>query len=89
MLKARQLLEQSFETLGVNVLWSEYPAGPQLLQALSNDEIDFGTTGERRPFFAQAKDNALLYVAWEPPAPRSSNGGAQRQRYPHARTATR
>ncbi|WP_393947168.1 aliphatic sulfonate ABC transporter substrate-binding protein [Kluyvera intermedia] len=71
VLKARQLLEQSFETLGVNVLWSEYPAGPQLLQALSNDEIDFGTTGEAPPIFAQAKDNALLYVAWEPPAPHS------------------
>lgn len=71
VLKARQLLEQSFEALGVNVLWSEYPAGPQLLQALSNDEIDFGTTGEAPPIFAQAKDNALLYVAWEPPAPRS------------------
>lgn len=71
VLKARQLLEQSFGELGVNVLWSEYPAGPQLLQALSNDEIDFGTTGEAPPIFAQAKDNALLYVAWEPPAPRS------------------
>ena len=71
VLKARQLLEQSFGELGVNVLWSEYPAGPQLLQALSNDEIDFGTTGEAPPIFAQAKDNSLLYVAWEPPAPRS------------------
>ena len=71
VLKARQLLEQSFADLGVNVLWSEYPAGPQLLQALGNDEIDFGTTGEAPPIFAQAKDNSLLYVAWEPPAPRS------------------
>ncbi|HGK7508547.1 TPA: sigma-54-dependent Fis family transcriptional regulator [Kluyvera cryocrescens] len=71
VLKARQLLEQSFGELGVNVLWSEYPAGPQLLQALANDEIDLGTTGEAPPIFAQARDNALLYVAWEPPAPRS------------------
>lgn len=71
VLKARQLLEQSFGELGVNVLWSEYPAGPQLLQALANDEIDFGTTGEAPPIFAQARDNALLYVAWEPAAPRS------------------
>ncbi|MGL5240497.1 MAG: aliphatic sulfonate ABC transporter substrate-binding protein [Kluyvera ascorbata] len=71
VLKARQLLEQNFAELGVNVMWSEYPAGPQLLQALSHNEIDFGTTGEAPPIFAQAKDNALLYVAWEPPAPRS------------------
>lgn len=71
VLKARQLLEQNFAELGINVMWSEYPAGPQLLQALSHNEIDFGTTGEAPPIFAQAKDNALLYVAWEPPAPRS------------------
>ena len=71
VLKARQLLEQNFADLGINVMWSEYPAGPQLLQALSHNEIDFGTTGEAPPIFAQAKDNALLYVAWEPPAPRS------------------
>lgn len=71
VLKARQTLERDFSALGVNVLWSEFPAGPQMLQALCNNDIDFGTTGEAPPVFAQSRDNGLLYVAWEPPAPRS------------------
>lgn len=71
VLKARQTLEREFAGHGVSVLWSEYPAGPQMLQALSNDDIDFGTTGEAPPVFAQSRENSLLYVAWEPPAPRS------------------
>ncbi|MEO3988966.1 aliphatic sulfonate ABC transporter substrate-binding protein [Pseudocitrobacter cyperus] len=71
VLKARQTLEREFADSGVNVLWSEFPAGPQMLQALNNNDIDFGTTGEAPPVFAQSRDNSLLYVAWEPPAPRS------------------
>lgn len=71
ILKARQSLELAFADLGVNVLWSEFPAGPQLLHALACREIDFGTTGEAPPVFAQASNSDLLYVAWEPPAPQS------------------
>jgi len=71
ILKARQLLESDFSNRGISVLWSEFPAGPQLLHALSNGEIDFGTTGEVPPLFAQANDNRMLYVAWEPAAPQS------------------
>lgn len=71
ILKARQCLESAFASLGVSVLWSEFPAGPQLLHALACNEIDFGTTGEAPPVFAQASNNELVYVAWEPPAPQS------------------
>ncbi len=71
ILKARQSLEQQFSASGISVLWSEFPAGPQLLHALSNGEIEFGTTGEAPPVFAQASGSELLYVAWEPPAPDS------------------
>ncbi|WP_416413443.1 aliphatic sulfonate ABC transporter substrate-binding protein [Pantoea sp. App145] len=71
VLKARQSLEQCFAKQGVNVLWSEFPAGPQLLYALQNNEIDFGTTGEVPPIFAQSSGNAVTYIAWEPPAPSS------------------
>ncbi|WP_370585629.1 aliphatic sulfonate ABC transporter substrate-binding protein [Pantoea sp. S61] len=71
VLKARQSLEQCFAKKGVSVLWSEFPAGPQLLYALQNSEIDFGTTGEVPPIFAQANGNAVTYIAWEPPAPNS------------------
>ncbi|HAU5564317.1 TPA: sigma-54-dependent Fis family transcriptional regulator [Serratia fonticola] len=71
VLKARQSLEQCFAKKGVSVLWSEFPAGPQLLYALQNNEIDFGTTGEVPPIFAQSNGNAVTYIAWEPPAPSS------------------
>ncbi|HDH0763808.1 TPA: sigma-54-dependent Fis family transcriptional regulator [Klebsiella oxytoca] len=71
ILKARQSLEKAFASRGVSVLWSEFPAGPQLLHALACDEIDFSTTGEAPPVFAQANNSELVYVAWEPPAPQS------------------
>ncbi|WP_413741133.1 aliphatic sulfonate ABC transporter substrate-binding protein [Sodalis sp. RH15] len=71
ILKARQSLEQLFAAQDVNVLWSEFPAGPQLLHALASDEIDFGTTGEVPPIFAQAQGSSLVYIAYEPPAPQS------------------
>ncbi len=71
ILKARQSLEQQLADRGVSVLWSEFPAGPQLLHALSNKEIDFGTTGEVPPLFAQADHSPMLYVGWEPAAPQS------------------
>ncbi|MEE3651067.1 MULTISPECIES: sigma-54-dependent Fis family transcriptional regulator [unclassified Brenneria] len=71
VLKARQSLESLFAGQGVSVSWSEFPAGPQLLHALHSDEIDFGTTGEVPPIFAQAQGCPLVYVAYEPPAPQS------------------
>ncbi|MCS5881627.1 hypothetical protein LNP17_24895 [Klebsiella variicola subsp. variicola] len=54
------------------MLWSEFPAGPQLLHALACNEIDFGTTGEAPPVFAQASNSELMYVAW------GAAGAAQR-----------
>lgn len=71
ILKARQSLEKQLAGEGVSVLWSEFPAGPQLLHALNNREIDFGTTGEVPPLFAQANNSSMVYVAWEPAAPQS------------------
>ncbi|NEY27691.1 aliphatic sulfonate ABC transporter substrate-binding protein [Escherichia coli] len=71
MLKARQSLEERFSQQGVSVLWSEFPAGPQLLHALQNNEIDFGATGEVPPILAQAQNSSLIYVAYEPPSPHS------------------
>ncbi|MEG1466042.1 MAG: sigma 54-interacting transcriptional regulator [Hafnia sp.] len=71
MLKARQSLEKRFSQQGVMVLWSEFPAGPQLLHALQNNEIDFGATGEVPPILAQAQNSSLIYVAYEPPSPHS------------------
>ncbi len=69
LLKAKGGLEERLKPLGYNVTWTEFPAGPQLLEALNAGAIDFGSTGEAPPIFAQAAGAALSYVANEPPAP--------------------
>lgn len=54
------------------VQWTEFPAGPQLLEALALGSVDFGATGDAPPVFAQAAGKAVLYVGAEPPKPDSS-----------------
>lgn len=70
LLKAKGSLEEKLKPLGYTVVWSEFPAGPQLLEALNVGAIDFGSTGEAPPIFAQAAGANLQYVAHEPPAPK-------------------
>ena len=49
LLKARGLLEKKLEPLGYGVTWTEFPGGPQLLEALNVGALDFGITGEAPP----------------------------------------
>jgi sulfonate transport system substrate-binding protein len=69
LLKGKGSLDQKLKPLGYRVAWAEFPAGPQLLEALNAGAIDFGSTGEAPPIFAQAAGARLTYVAHEPPAP--------------------
>lgn len=71
LLKGQGLLEQKLEPLGYTVEWTEFPAGPQLLEGLNVGAVDFGTTGEAPPIFAQAAGAPLVYVGVEPPAPKA------------------
>ena len=70
LLKGKGSLEKAVEPLGYRVAWTEFPAGPQLLEAINVGAIDIGNTGEAPPIFAQAAGAPLLYVAYEPPAPK-------------------
>ncbi|MGX1203418.1 sulfonate transport system substrate-binding protein [Marinobacter sp. MBR-105] len=70
LLKARGTLEPQLAEQGFDVKWIEFPAGPQLLEGLNVGSVDFGTTGETPPIFAQAAGADLVYVANEPPAPK-------------------
>lgn len=70
LLKSKGALEKRLESLGFKVTWTEFPAGPQLLEAVNVGAIDFGNTGEAPPIFAQAAGAPLVYVAYEPPAPK-------------------
>ncbi|MFZ6656385.1 sulfonate ABC transporter substrate-binding protein [Undibacterium sp. TJN19] len=67
LLKHRQALEQQLK--GVKISWFEFTAGPQMLEALSAGSIDFATTGEPPPVFAQAAGSNLVYVGAEPAKP--------------------
>jgi len=71
LLKAQGTLEKRLAAQGVSVKWTEFPAGPQLLEGLNVGSIDFGTVGEAPPIFAQAAGANFVYVANEPPAPES------------------
>ena len=54
LLKAKGTLENRLAEQGVQVQWTEFPGGPQLLEGLNVGSIDFGVTGETPPVFAQA-----------------------------------
>ncbi|WP_094777248.1 sulfonate ABC transporter substrate-binding protein [Domibacillus aminovorans] len=69
-LKAQETLEKELEPKGFTVTWTEFPGGPQLLEALNVGSLDFGHTGEAPPIFAQAADAPLIYFANEPKNPK-------------------
>lgn len=70
LLKGRGTLEKKLKPLGYEVSWTEFPSGPPLLEALNVGSVDFGIAGETPPIFAQAAGAPLVYLAYDPPAPR-------------------
>ena len=70
ILKQQGALEKRFSNAKVS--WIEFPAGPQLLEALSVGALEFGLTGDAPPVFAQAAGKDLYYVGAEPAKPESS-----------------
>ncbi|CAB3747885.1 sulfonate ABC transporter substrate-binding protein [Paraburkholderia solisilvae] len=69
LLKAHGTLEKRFASLGITVKWTEFPAGPQLLEGLNVGSIDFGYVGEAPPVIAQAAGANFVYTAYEVPTP--------------------
>ena len=61
--KQQGVLEARLKPLGVDVKWVEFSFGPPLLEALNVGSIDYGSTGDAPPIFAQAAKANLLYVA--------------------------
>lgn len=68
--RERRLLEARLP--GTRLKWVEFPAGPQILEALAVDSLDFGFTGDTPPVFAQAAGKDIWYAGLEPPKPASS-----------------
>jgi sulfonate transport system substrate-binding protein len=71
LLKAKGTLDKRLAPLGVKLTWTEFPAGPQLLEGLNVGAIDFGYVGEAPPVFAQAAGADFVYTAYELPTPRA------------------
>ena len=67
--KSHQLLEKRYPDTKFS--WVEFPAGPQMLEALNVGNIDLGSTGDIPPIFAQAAGADLVYVGVEPPKPKA------------------
>jgi sulfonate transport system substrate-binding protein len=70
ILKQQGVLEKRFPNTKIS--WLEFPAGPQLLEALASGSLEFGLTGDTPPVFAQSAGIELLYVGAEPSKPDSS-----------------
>ncbi len=68
VVRQQQLFEQAFPNAKIE--WREFPAGPQMLEALAVGAIDFGYVGNTPPIFAQAAAKPLNYVAYEVVAPK-------------------
>lgn len=66
LLKVQGTLEKNLAPHGYQVRWIEFPAGPQMLEALNAGSIDVGSTGAPPPIFAQAGGVDLLYIGAEP-----------------------
>lgn len=71
LLKERWILEQKLLPLGWSVTWTEFQAGPQLLEALNVGAADFGSVGEAPPIFAQAAGANIVYAGYEPASPKN------------------
>ncbi len=71
VIKARGDFERKLKEKGVDLTWTEFPAGPQMLEGLNVGAIDFGVVGETPPVFAQAAGADLVYAGAEPPAPQA------------------
>ncbi|MDV5355980.1 sulfonate ABC transporter substrate-binding protein [Kosakonia sp. SMBL-WEM22] len=67
--KSHGLLEKRYPHTKIS--WIEFPAGPQMLEALNVGSIDLGSTGDIPPIFAQAAGADLVYVGVEPPKPKA------------------
>ncbi|WP_228259997.1 sulfonate ABC transporter substrate-binding protein [Acinetobacter sp. ANC 4779] len=68
--KEQKLYEKEFPN--AKITWNEFPAGPQILEALAVGSVDIGVTGDTPPVYAQAANKPLYYIAYEAAKPLAS-----------------
>ncbi len=62
-LKAKGSLETRLAEIGWSVEWTEFAAGPPILQAIGKGKIDMGYAGVAPPIFAQSDGVPFVYIA--------------------------
>jgi sulfonate transport system substrate-binding protein len=59
-------LDRDLAARGVHVQWLNFPAGPELMQAMGTGNVDIGGGADTVPIFAQAANVPFVYVANTP-----------------------
>ena len=74
IVRMKGVLEKRLTPLGISVEWSQFSAGPQLMEALNVGKVDMGSVGGTPPIFAQAAGASLVYVAARQPTNGEGSG---------------
>jgi sulfonate transport system substrate-binding protein len=69
VVKAQGTFERELAERGIKIKWTQFPAGPQLLEGVNVGSIDIGHSGEAPPIFAQAAGTPFVYLGSQPPYP--------------------
>ncbi|MDF3066268.1 MAG: sigma-54-dependent transcriptional regulator [Polyangiaceae bacterium] len=69
VVKALGTFDALLAAKGIHVEWCEYPAGPEVANAIQSGEVALGVVGDCPSVLAQADDAKFVYVAAEAPAP--------------------
>ncbi|HEY9659923.1 MAG TPA: hypothetical protein V6C65_15815, partial [Allocoleopsis sp.] len=71
LMRTKPEVTKALTDAGITLTWTEFPAGPPMLEAMNAGSIDLGYTGEAPPIFAQVAGTPLLYVAYDPWSPKA------------------
>ena len=69
VVKAQGTFDQELAQRGIKIQWTQFPAGPQLLEGVNVGSIDIGHSGEAPPIFAQAAGTPFVYIGSQAPYP--------------------
>jgi sulfonate transport system substrate-binding protein len=69
VVKAQGAFDRELTQRGIKIQWTQFPAGPQLLEGMNVGSIDIGHSGEAPPIFAQAAGTPFVYLGSQPPYP--------------------
>jgi sigma-54-specific transcriptional regulator len=69
LMKINGALERKWRDRQIDLEWSQFTSGPQIVEAMREGRLDLGVVGEMSSIVGQATDVPLVYLAAEPPFP--------------------